>query len=133
MLHNNILKIRDENGLGDIYNELDLSFENAKVTIKDIITERVFQEVEKYNQKADAYKYALVTPREEELQLNRSQNLKHRRINPEKQVEIALRGFESNGFFILVNDLQVGRLDTIVTVGPDTTISFIKLTPLVGG
>ena len=52
MLHKNILLIRDENPFGNIYNELKLSFNEIEVKVKDIITERVLVEVEKYNQKA---------------------------------------------------------------------------------
>lgn len=132
MLHTNILRIRDENGLGKIFHELELSFETPTVMIKDIITERVYQEVEMHNQQTANYKFALVIPKNEEIQLNQTKKV-NRIVDPERQVEIALKAFESNGFIILINDLQVEQLDTEVAVGPDTIISFIKLTPLVGG
>ena len=63
MLHENILRIRDENGLGEIYHELELCFDKIEISVKDIITERVYQEVEKYNKKAADYKYSLVSSR----------------------------------------------------------------------
>jgi len=133
MLHNTILKIRDENGTGNIYHELELRFDKIEVTIRDIIRERVYLEIEKYNKKADGYKFALVRPKDEEMLLNGRKKVVKHRVNPEKQLEVALKAFSGNGFFILVDDVQAEELDQVVTIRPDTLISFVKLTPLVGG
>lgn len=131
MLHENILLIRDESSFGDVYNELKLHFDKTQVSVKDIITERVFQEVKKYNDKTTEYKHALVVPRKEERLLNK--NLNRNNVNPEKQVDAAIDAFGNNGFFILVDDLQVEDLDQVVTINPDTVVTFVKLTQLVGG
>lgn len=131
MLHERILLVRDENAFGDIYNELRLGFEKIEVSVRHIITERVFQEIQKYNTKTDGYKFALVQPKEEEARLNKSK--KKKQINADKQVEIALKAFESNGFFLLVDKEQVEELEQIVRIEANTVVSFIKLTPLVGG
>lgn len=133
MLHENILRIRDENGLGEIYHELELRFDKVEVTVKDIIVERVYQEVEKYNKKAKDYKYSLVLPKDEEVLLNKTKHKKRRPVNPEKQVEVALNAFSNNGFFILIDETQAETLEQVITIKPDTMVSFIKLTPLVGG
>lgn len=133
MLHKTILRVRDENGLGDIYNELELRFDRLSVTVEDIITERVYQEVARYNNKAEGYKHPLVRSSDEETLLNNTRNKTKRRVNAEKQVEVALKAFAGNGFFILVDDMQVEDLRHVVTVSPDTVISFVRLTPLVGG
>jgi len=132
MLHENILIIRDENGLGNVYHEMEFSFDKVKVSIRDIITERIYQEVEKYNQQAANYKYSLVKPKDDEVRLNNPNN-KKRLVNAEKQVEVALNAFNNNGFFLLVDNLQAEDLDHMVEIKPDTSVSFIKLTPLVGG
>ena len=128
MLHERIVLIRDENALGSIYNEFKLSFDKVEVSVRDIITERVYREVTEYNQRASQYKYALVQPTADEIQLNPK-----KQVNAERQVEIALAAFESNGFFLLVDDKQLEHLEQTVTIGDNTVISFIKLTPLVGG
>jgi len=133
MLHENILIIRDENGLGNVYHEMELSFDKVKVSIRDIITERIYQEVEKYNQQTANYKYSLVKPKEDEIRLNNPKNKKRRLINAEKQVEVALKAFDNNGFFLLVDNLQAENLDQTVEIKSNTSVSFIKLTPLVGG
>ena len=39
----------------------------------------------------------------------------------------------TNGFFLLVDDRQIEDLDEEVVVTVESTISFVKLVPLVGG
>ncbi len=119
MLYENILLIRDDNGFGNIYNELNLSFKNLEVSIHDIITERVYQEVEMYNQQAQDYKHSLVKPKEDEIRLNNTREKKKRSVNIEKQVEIALQAFSNNGFFILVDEKQAEDLNQIVIIKPN--------------
>ena len=133
MLHERIVLIRDENALGSIYNEFKLSFDKVEVSVRDIITQRVFREVMQYNQRASEYKYALVQPTADEIQLNQQKAKPKNTINAERQVEIALAAFENNGFFLLVDDKQLELLEEMVTIGDNTVISFIKLTQLVGG
>ena len=51
----------------------------------------------------------------------------------EQQVAIALRAFETNGFILLVDDRQIEGLDDEIEFSDTTTVTFLKLTPLVGG
>lgn len=132
MLHENILHIRDENGFGTIFNEWQMNFDRVEVSVRDVITERVMQEVIRYNQTASTYKFDLVQPTELERQLN-GPGKKRQRVDADKQIAIALQAFESNGFFVFIGDNQVENLDDLITIRPQTHVSFIKLTPLVGG
>jgi len=54
-------------------------------------------------------------------------------IDAEKQTYVALDAFQKNGFFMLVNDYQVGDLHEEILVDEHTKVSFVRLTPLVGG
>jgi hypothetical protein len=54
-------------------------------------------------------------------------------IDWEQQFQRALQAFERNGFFVLVGDKQAMKLEEEFDVKVDTEISFVKLTPLVGG
>jgi hypothetical protein len=96
MLHENTLLIRDENSFGSVFNELKLNFDKVQVSIQDIITERVYQEVVKYNHRAAEYKYSLVNPKKYEVLLNTPQ--KKHQGNPEKQVEVALKALIATDF-----------------------------------
>jgi hypothetical protein len=46
---------------------------------------------------------------------------------------LAKRAFYTNGFILLVDDRQVDELDDEIVIRPDTTVTFLKLVPLVGG
>lgn len=127
------LKIRDEKANGELISEHQIGFARQTVTIKDIIEVRVMQEVENYNARQPEYFRGLIEPTDAERTLN-GYKLKTRKvIDPEKQVYVALDAFQKNGYFVLVNNQQFSNLDATIELQPDTTVSFIKLTPLVGG
>ena len=56
-----------------------------------------------------------------------------RKIEWEEQLERALEGFERNAFLVLVDDRQAETLEEPIVIGAGTQVSFVKLTPLVGG
>jgi len=128
-----LLTIKDETFAGKILHEIGLEFASDSVSIKEIITERVLQEVESYNQKLPLYFNGLIEPTDAEKTINGYKLKPKKVIDGEKQVYIALDAFQKNGFFVLVDNLQVENLEQIVQLRQDTSISFIKLTPLVGG
>lgn len=124
------LTIKDESATGSILNELLLRFESEYITVKELIEARVKEEVRKYEQNVESYKNGLILPTNLEARLNKKSTPK---IDVEEQLYIALNAFQKNGFFILVDDEQVERLDQKVFIDPATQVSFIKLTALVGG
>ncbi|WP_316738534.1 hypothetical protein [Pedobacter aquatilis] len=127
------ITIKDETFAGKILNEIQLQFQSSSVTVSDIISSRVKKEVETYNNKLPEYFTGLVEPTEAEKTLN-GYKLKNRKlIDAEKQVYVALDAFQKNGFFVLIDNQQSESLTQQVELHPHTTISFIKLTPLVGG
>jgi hypothetical protein len=128
----NIL-IRDESMGGKTLREFSLSFPEAEVTVSDIIRERVRYEVEAYNRKSQDKFFGLVRPSDAEESLNGYRLKKLRKIDADKQIDIALKAFSSNGFIILIDELQAESLDQVIALTPDMNISFLKLTPLVGG
>ncbi|MEM9029170.1 MAG: hypothetical protein AAGC70_12450 [Pseudomonadota bacterium] len=127
------LTIRDETLGGNISHTQCISFSALKVTVRDIITERVRAEVDAYNNKAGEYFTGLVKPTDAEQVLNGYKMQKRRFVDPDKQVAVALDAFSRNRFFILVDDQQAEDLDQIVELDKAIKVSFVKLTPLVGG
>jgi hypothetical protein len=127
------LSMRDENFSGRVMHEVPVSFRSAEVTMKDIIEARVRSEVEEYNNKKPDYFRGLVEPAEAEKTINGLRLRAKKTIDAEKQVYVALDAFQKNGFFVLVNNEQCSSLDQQFSLQADTRISFIKLTPLVGG
>jgi hypothetical protein len=127
------ITIKDETFAGKVLNEITLSFNSELVTVQDIIEQRVTQEVENYNQKLTGFFNGLIEPTDSEKTLNGYKLKPKKTIDTEKQVYIALDAFLKNGYFVLIDTLQAETLDQEVVLSKNTTISFVKLTPLIGG
>ena len=125
--------IRDETAGGDILNEITIQIEKERVTVRDVIASRVEAEVKNYNQRLPEYFKGLIQPSASEQTLNGYKMKKHKLVDTEKQVYAALEAFQQNGFFLLVDDRQCDNLGEELLLNDQTTVSFIKLTPLVGG
>jgi hypothetical protein len=132
------LTVRDQTTAGDVYHELPLEFPSERITVRELIRERVYQEVQDFNRKRDEMVFrGLVQPTEAERVLNGTRTefrlKKHRDIDWKQQLEKAIDAFGRNGFFILIDDKQAESLDQQFTIGHDTQVSFVKLVQLVGG
>ena len=127
------LSIKDETAGGKIIHELSVSFTNELVTVQEIIEARVNAEVEQYNNKQPEYFKGLVQPGDAERTLNGYKLKERKKVDAEKQCLIALDAYQKNGFFVLIDNIQSESLEQMVVINPETKISFIKLTPLVGG
>ncbi len=128
-----ILTINDATLSGDILNQISLAVKNELITVRELIAARVGNEVKAYNDKLPEYFKGLIQPTDAEKTLNGFKVKNRKKIDIEKQVFIALDGFQKNGYFILIDDKQATDLDQEVLVSKSTTINFVKLTPLVGG
>jgi hypothetical protein len=130
------LKIRDETTLsfaGDEAEGFTLDVLTSRITVRELIRARVYQEVYQYNLDRPEYFQGLIQPSDAERSLNGFKMRERRSIDPEKQFEMAIKAFYSNGFIVLLDDRQVDELEDEIEVRPDTTITFLKLVPLVGG
>lgn len=127
------LTIHDETLFGAKENPLTLDFLTETITARELIRERIYEEVRLYNATTPEYFRGLVQPTDAETTLNGVRLRQRRRVNWEEQYRLALEAFARNGFFILVDDRQIESLDETVRITPATQISFVKLVPLVGG
>lgn len=132
------LTIRDETTSGDVYDERPLEFPTERITVRELIRERVYQEVQDFNLKQGERVFrGLVQPTDAERVLNGKRpeyRLKaHRPIDWKPQFEKAVEAFEQVRFFILIGDRQAESLDQEFVIGRESVVSFVRLTPLVGG
>lgn len=126
--------VRDETVLGQSLYELSLDFLSERITVRELLHERVHHEVREFNrQQSGLVFHGLVQPEDTERTLNGSRLKAHRPLDWEAQFALAVEGFATNAFFVIIDDRQSETLDETFVVGPQTTVSFIKLTPLVGG
>ena len=124
------LTIKDETASGDILQKIALQFENEYISVEELIKARIAEEIKRYENNVSEYKHGLVLPTHLEKRLN---NKTPKKIDIEKQLYVALEAFMNNGFIVLVDDEQVEEPHQKILVDSSTEVSFIKLTPLVGG
>jgi len=129
------ITIRDETtsmpGKADYVITINLTARN--LTARELIRERVKQEVEEFNKKQPELYNGLVQPTDTERTLNGFKFKTKRKLDWQEQFERAVEGFHRNAFILLVDDSQVEDLDQIIPIAPETSVTFIKLVPLVGG
>ncbi len=127
------LAIRDENLQGQSLREWTLDVLTERMTVRELIRSRVYQEVQDYNVRQGQEYQGLVQPDEAERSLNGWKLKKPRQLDWHKQFDRAQGGFEARQVLILINDQQAESLDQEFTVTPETKVTFLRLTPLVGG
>ena len=132
---NTTLTVRDETTFGfkaDGY-DFTISLPAEVVTARELIRERVRQEVEEYNAHQTEFFRGLVQPTDAERTLNGFRLKRLRTLDWREQYDRAVEAFHRNGFVLLVDDRQVEDVDALIEVRPQTTVTFLKLIPLVGG
>ena len=127
------LKVRDETSSGEITMEFELTVLSEKISIRDLIKQRVFDEVDNYNKNAPDMFRGLVQPSESEKSVNGFKLKKRKKIDREKQYQMAIDAFGTSSLIVIVNDRQAETLEEEIIIGPRTLVSFLKLLPLVGG
>lgn len=127
------LTIRDETLGGESLHEWTMEVLTERLTVRELIRSRVYQEVQDYNLKQGQVFRGLIQPEEAEKALNGWKLKKPRLLDWKKQFDRAVEAFEKNQILILVNDRQTEALEEEVVLDPGTRVSFLRLTMLVGG
>jgi hypothetical protein len=99
--------IVDETTSGERDAPWGIEIAEERLTVREVIRRRVFQEVSEYNARMPRVFQGLVQPEDTERVLNGYALREPRRIDPEAQTELALTAFAGNGFLVLVGDRQV--------------------------
>ncbi len=110
-----------------------LEFLDETITAQEFIRRRIYEEVLDYNTKNPDVYHGLVQPTDVERALNATKPRERRKIDWEAQYAQALEAFNRNGFIMLVNDTQIETLQEPIFLREGTTVTFLKLVPLVGG
>ncbi|HZW10185.1 MAG TPA: hypothetical protein VFF69_09810 [Phycisphaerales bacterium] len=112
---------------------LVLDFLTERVTVREVIRARVYQEVDDYNRRRPEHFQGLVEPTDAERTLNGFKLKTGREIDWKRQFEAACEAYARNAFLILVDDKQAGPLDQQVTLRAGSEVTFLRMVPLVGG
>jgi hypothetical protein len=127
------LTVRDETTAGDISEPITLEFPTEQITVRELIRERIYQEVQDYNrEKLGAFR-GLIQPSEAEVALNGYKLKPGREIKWKNQFEQACEAYEGSRVLVLAGDRQTESLDEVISLTRGVAVSFLKLVPLVGG
>ena len=127
------LTIRDATTAGKKVGQWTVEIPAERITVRELIRRRVYQEVKDYNTRQPAHFRGLVRPTDAEETLNGYRLKKQRQIDWRKQFDNACEAFERNQVLILVGDRQAESLDEEIEIKPGTEVTFLKLMLLVGG
>ena len=122
------LTVYDETTAGDRGEPILLEFLTERINIRELIRQRVYQEVQDYNVSAVQQPVfrGLVQPTDAEQTLNGYKLKTKRQIDWKKQFEKAIEAFEAQRVLVLLDDRQAESLDEEVTITPDTVVSFSR-------
>jgi hypothetical protein len=100
--------------------------------VREVIRSRVYQEVTEHNARQTQRRNRLDAPGMVARLLGAGRPARER-LDWEEHFTLALQAFQANRFLLLVDDRQVTDLTEVVELRHDSTITFLKLVPLVGG
>jgi len=123
--------IHDETKSGSILNQVRLKVSKDRITIKELIKLRVFQEAQDYNTRRTSYYRGLVRPNNAKPMLNGYKLEPNYKIDPQKQYYIAMDAFKREGFHVLVDEKRVADPEFAISVDSQVRISFMKMVPVV--
>lgn len=123
------LTFSDETLSGNVLDTWEMAVETPIMPLKDLILMRVEEEIRRMEKGMES-RFLAYQNREEKL-LNNSK--KPELPDAEASGYRALKAFQEQAFFVLVDERQVQDLEQMIELRPDSKVSFVKLTPLVGG
>jgi hypothetical protein len=123
----------DETATGRRLQEIAIPALPDAMSVRELVRLRVREEVARYNAQPSHHFSGLVRPDDAEVELNGYHLRTPRRLDWERQADIAERAFARNGYVVLADDRQVDDLDEVIDLSTDPEVVFVKLVPLVGG
>jgi hypothetical protein len=110
------------------------------VTLRELVEHVVREEVAAFRQRQqDRVMFRALTARQIEEAAERGKiasggsEIPPQNVDGDAAVDAALTAFEDGLYFVVVDDQQAKELDQQVFLGPDSRITFIRLTLLAGG
>jgi len=125
--------VQDRTASGKTVGSIELVDLPDRCTLRDLIRTRVREEVARYNLRPTGIFAGFVQPDGGSPTVGGYAMAKPRRIDWERQADIAIKAFGRNGFFVIADGKQLTELDDELPLTATSDIGFIKLTPLVGG
>ncbi|BCL81121.1 hypothetical protein ccbrp13_35860 [Ktedonobacteria bacterium brp13] len=97
-------------------------------TLRDIIRSRIYQDVSEYNARKRVQSLCLIPPTSCQSEAEDMPTL-----DWQTQYTQAIKAFEKRSYIVIVDNKQVTQLDSPVQLTIESTVTFFKLVPLIGG
>lgn len=131
------ITFKDETLTGRLIQEISVPTVSETLTLREIIMMRVEEEIKRReDEKHERFTALALELDEKERVLNGFRERRNKTgdmPDPESHGYRALRAFQQNAYFVLVDDVQIDNLEALVVIRDNTTVTFVKTTPLVGG
>jgi len=127
------LTIEDRTATGKTVGSITMPNMPDRITLRELIRLRVREEVARHNLSPQSHFAGFVQPDDAKPEQGGFRLRQPRRLDWERQADVAIDSFGRNGFFVMVNGKQVMDLDTELHLTGTLDVGFIKLTQLVGG
>ncbi len=115
----------------------DLLIADESMTVRELIRERIYQEVDDFNRSLDARSADMETWRQRMARLlggkQRADSLPIERVDWREPFGLAISAFEKMQLLVIVGERQTMSLDEVVRLKPETEVIFLRLVPLAGG
>lgn len=98
-------------------------------TLREILRSRIYQEVSEYNAQKRSQSLCLITL----MPVGRPQADAAPPVDWQIHYKRAVEAFKKKRYLVLINGRQMTKLDAPVHLTDQTTITFLKLIPLIGG
>ncbi len=115
----------------------DLVIADESMTVRELIRERIYQEVDDFNRSLDVRDADFQTWRQRMARLlggkqgaGRSEQA---RVDWREPFELAISAYQNFQLLVLVGERQTTSLDEVVRLRPETEVVFLRLVPLMGG
>lgn len=130
-----LLTIKNETFASENKTSAIIDIENKFLSVREIIEIKIKNEVEEYNKKIENGSSNIeITEFEKKLNSNKNNNTRNKKLlDMNKQIDLGIKAFQNNEYFVIVDDRQVQDLESIVEIKENTDISFVRLSPLIGG
>jgi len=127
------LKIYDQTNAQEREPAVTLHVASEKISVKDLIEQRVKEEVETFNSKKPELFRGLVQPTDTEKTLNGYRFRKPKLLDWRQQADAAIEAFKNGQIYLLIDDRQLDSLNEEFGITGKTEVIFLKLVPLIGG
>ncbi|GHO51233.1 hypothetical protein [Ktedonospora formicarum] len=127
-----MITVNNESLQGEIQPPLQLEIFEEHCTLREIIRSRIYQDVTEYNARKRARQLCLIPPSPDQ---NHSEAVTENQPQLDWQLlyEQAIKAFGKRSYIVIVDTRQVTQLDSPILLTPESSVTFFKLVPLVGG